>query len=125
MKITYFGPQLLIKDNLESTISLFKDLGFEISHDQQNVQNEDIDGIVLADPNGFKMNIIKTPNIPVDSITGIRMNVDNFEEAYELLSARGFKAPEGRDVVETKSAKVLPMIAPSGFVIELVKHIKK
>jgi hypothetical protein len=53
------------------------------------------------------------------------VNVDNFDEAYELLTSRGFKKAPGTDIVDTGSAKALLMIAPSGFLLELIQHIKK
>ena len=124
MKITSFGPQLIVKDT-EPVIRLFEALGFEMHHNQQNVEGRDIDGIVMKDPNGFRMNIVKDTNIPRDSMAEIRMNVDDFDEAYEFLTARGFKPPAGIDVVNSGSARALPMISPSGFMILLVQHIRK
>ena len=123
MKITSFGPQVVVKD-VDSVISLFKDLGFEMHHNMQNIEDREIDGIVMKDSNGFRMNIIKDEKIPRDSLMEIRMNVDNFDEAYEFLSARGFAPPKGIEVVNAGSAKALPMVAPSGFMILVVQHIK-
>lgn len=54
----------------------------------------------------------------------IRMNVDNFEEAYQLLLSHGFKNFYGDETVGTSSSKSAIMISPSGFVINLVQHIK-
>lgn len=124
MKITSFGPQLVVRD-VESTIRLFEALGFRIHHNQQNVEGRDIDGIVMKDPNGFRMNIVRDAAIPMESMTEIRMNVDDFDEAHEFLTARGFTPPPGIEVVHSGSARALPMIAPSGFMILLVQHIRK
>lgn len=123
MKITLFEPQLLVKDE-EPYIRLFEDLGFKMHHNQQNVEGRDVNGIVMIDENGFRMNIIRIPTLPADSITGIRMNVDNFDEAYEFLTARGFTPPESAHTVDSGSARVIPMFSPSGYLIELVQHIK-
>ena len=79
----------------------------------------------MKDPNGFKVNIVQSADLPRESLTGIRVNVDNFDEAYELLTSRGFKKAPGTDIVDTGSAKALLMIAPSGFLLELIQHIKK
>ncbi len=123
MRITSFGPQLIVKET-EPVIRLFEDLGFEMHHNQQNIEERDIDGIVMKDPNGFRMNIVKDANIPTASMQEIRMNVDNFEEAYDFLASRGFAPPEGITVVNSGSAKAVPMVAPSGFTILLVQHIR-
>ena len=57
-------------------------------------------------------------------LTAIRMNVDNFGEAYELLTAHGFKNFYGDQTVDTNSSESAIMISPSGFVINLIQHIK-
>ena len=57
-------------------------------------------------------------------MVAIRMNVDDFDEAYEKLISLGFKNIYGDQQVDTKSAKSAMMISDSGFAINLVQHIK-
>jgi hypothetical protein len=57
-------------------------------------------------------------------MTIIRMNVDDLDEAYALLTAHGFKAVDGSSSLTSSSKSVL-MASPSGFSIDLVKHIKE
>jgi hypothetical protein len=57
-------------------------------------------------------------------MTIIRMNVDDLEEAFNLLTSHGFKAVDGSNSVTSSSKSVL-MISPSGFSIDIVKHIKE
>ena len=52
------------------------------------------------------------------------MNVDDFDEAYGILTAHGFTNTRGDGTVDTKSSKAATMVSPSGFRIVLVKHIK-
>ncbi len=48
------------------------------------------------------------------------MNVDNMEEAIELLMAHGFKrAPEFNDTVDTPTSRFNIMISPSGFIFNV------
>ena len=54
----------------------------------------------------------------------IRMNVDDFEEAYAILTTHGLTNTRGDGTLDTKSAKEATMVSPSGFRIALVKHIK-
>ena len=124
MKITSFDPQLWVKD-AEPIVRLFEDLGFEKRHKLENVAEQDITGIVMRDPNGFRINLIQTEDLPRESLTGIRMNVDDFDEAYALLTSRGFTKAPGTDIVDTGSAKALMMISPSRFLLELIQHIRK
>ena len=79
----------------------------------------------MKDANGFHVDVatISAP-LPQD-ITSIRMNVDDFDAAYQLLTDHGFKTSNGRPATETDSAKGLLMVSPSGFGIVIVKHIKK
>ena len=53
--------------------------------------------------------------------TLIRMNVDNFEEAFEYLKSKGFTNPGGR-VIETESSKSAMLVAPSEFSFDLCRH---
>ena len=57
-------------------------------------------------------------------MTYIRMNVDNFAEAYDILTAHGFKNTRGDGTIDTKSSKAATMVSPSGFTISLIEHIK-
>ena len=61
--------------------------------------------------------------LPKDMIA-IRVNVDEFDEAYDILISHGFKNFYGKDTVATSSSKSAMMLSPSGFAINLVQHIK-
>jgi hypothetical protein len=62
--------------------------------------------------------------VPQD-VTQIRMNVDDFDEAYELLTAHGFKNVQGDTISESSTSKGTGMVSPSGFMIALSHHFKK
>ena len=123
MKITTFNPQIITKD-AESVKKLFEDLGFEQRHDPKGIGELDVTGIRMKDANGLYLDISQPDvQIPQD-LTVIRMNVDNFGEAYELLKSHGFKNFYGDQTVAMKSSESTIMISPSGFAINLVQHIK-
>ena len=123
MKITTFNPQIITKD-AESVKKLFEDLGFEQRHNPKGIGELDVTGIRMKDANGFYLDISQPDvQIPQD-LTVIRMNVDNFGEAYELLKSHGFKNFYGDQTVAMKSSESTIMISPSGFAINLVQHIK-
>ena len=69
------------------------------------------------------MDVTQNEKVP-QTITGIRMNVDNFDEAYEFLKSKGFVNTRGDKVTDTGSAKATMMASPSGFMISLIEHIK-
>lgn len=123
MKITTFNPQIITKD-AETIAKLFEELGFEKRHNPKGIGELDVTGIRMKDANGFYLDISQ-PDIQIpQDLMAIRMNVDNFGEAYELLTTHGFKNFYGDQTVDTKSSESAIMISPSGFVINLIQHIK-
>ena len=123
MKITTFNPQIITK-NAEPVVRLFEDMGFEKRHHQEGIGELDVTGIRMKNADGFYLDISQADALPVDTLTAIRMNVDDFDEAYQMLLARGFKNFYGDQAVSTAPAASAIMISPSGFVINLVQHIK-
>ena len=124
MKITTFNPQIITKD-AEPIKKLFEELGFEQRHNPKGIGELNVTGIRMKDANGFYLDISQPDHFPApQDLTAIRMNVDNFGEAYELLTAHGFKNFYGDQTVNTQSSESAIMISPSGFVINLIQHIK-
>ena len=123
MKITSFNP-LIITPKAEETIKLFEELGFERRHKKTGINGEDITSVSMKDANGFHVDVTQVDKLPQDMLT-IRMNVDDFDEAYEFLTARGFKNAQGEKVTDTGSSHATMMVSPSGFAIDLIKHIKE
>ena len=124
MKITNFSPLIVSKD-ADAIISLLEALGFEKRHEPViNTGDRTVVRTRMKDANGFCVDVSKLEQLPHD-MTAIRMNVDNFQEAYELLTAHGFKKAPGIEEVDLEKAKALLMVAPSGFAIEVIQHIKK
>ena len=122
MKITTFNPQIITKD-AEAVAKLFEALGFERRHNPKGIGELDVTGIRMKDSGGFYLDISQ-PNMQMpQDLAAIRMNVDNFAEAYALLTAHGFKNFYGDQIVGTKSAKSAIMISPSGFAINLIQHM--
>lgn len=125
MKITTFNPQI-ITNNAEPIVQLFEALGFEKRHNPQGIGKLNVEGIRMKDANGFYLDISQPETSPIQQdLTTIRMNVDDFDEAYNLLLARGFRNFYGDDMAETRTSRSAIMISPSGFCINLVQHIRQ
>lgn len=120
MKITSFNPLIVTAKQAEYT-KMFEELGFEPRHNKVSGVREDINTVRMKDPNGFHVDISNVAELEKDMMI-IRMNVDDLEEAFGLLTAHGFKAMDGSSSV-TPSSKSLLMVSPSGFAIDIVKHI--
>lgn len=119
MKITTFNPLILSKDAGE-IVKLFEELGFEKRHGKKGA---DFSSNRMKDENGFHVDVTQAAT-PQD-ITSIRMNVDSFDEAYQLLSAHGFKGVRGEKARDTGSSRSAMMVSPTGFSIVIAEHIKK
>ena len=123
MKITTFNPQIITKD-AEPIVQLFQALGFERHHNPKGIGKLNVEGIRMKDANGFYLDI-STPDIQLPhDVTAIRMNVDDFDEAYQLLEKHGFGNIYGDEMAETKSSKSAVMFSPSGFAINVIQHIR-
>ena len=124
MTITSFSPMILSKD-ADNIVKLFEEMGFEKKHQNDNIDNKDISSISMKDANGFSRTVARVESMEKD-MTTMRLNVRDFDEAYEFLKDHGFKNARGEDkAVESKHAKSCLMISPSGFSIQLTQHIRK
>ena len=124
MKITSFNPLIVTKDP-ESIIALFEALGFERRHTIEGTAKSGVDvvSVRMKDANGFYVDVAHTPNTQQD-LTLIRMNVPDFDEAYDFLTARGFKGNRDSKGMETRTNRSAMMVSPSGFAFDLCQHIK-
>ena len=123
MKITSFNPLILTK-NVDSVMALFETMGFEKRHKKTGINDKNITSVSMKDPNGFKVDVASVEKMPRDMIA-IRMNVDDFDEAYNFLLSRGFVNAQGDNFTDTGSSKATLMVSPSGFAISLAQHVKK
>ena len=125
MKITTFNS-FIATSQTEETISLFEELGFERHHKKEGIEIAERDDTVIRmkDANGFYIDILQSDSNVSHDTMGIRMNVDNIDEAYKMLQDHGFKNVYGDETVNTSSSKAAMMVAPSGFNICVIEHKK-
>ena len=123
MKITTFDPLIITKDQ-ESVIATFEALGFERQHRNADIPDrEGVIGIRMKDKNGYHVDVVQSPKAEQDQMT-IRINVDDFDEAYKFFESHGFTPNTGKPV-EMASSISIGMTSPSGFRISLAHHIKR
>ena len=123
MKITTFNPAIITKE-AESTMKIFEELGFEQTHNKAENNDVEFSAHRMKDANGFHVDVVEVPVIP-QTYTCIRINVDNYDEAYEFFISRGFREARGFAPSTTKSSKYAYLVSPSGFIIDICEHIKK
>ena len=126
MTITSFNP-LIVTQHAQETIALFEALGFERRHMKTGINDKDISSVRMGytgeDGKVFHVDVTSAP-VPQD-ITTIRMNIRDFDEAYQMLEEKGFKNAQGEKVTNTGSSKSTMMVSPSGFSISIAEHIRK
>ncbi len=123
MKFTSFQPMILTLKP-EETIATFEALGFERNHKISFTTNgKELTTICMKNADGFRVDVTGVTDQPQDRIL-IRMNVADFDEAYDMLVEKGFRNISGDNVVETRTNKSAMMVSPSGFAFDLCQHIK-
>ena len=123
MKITGFCPLILTKDP-EAVIKVFEDLGFEKLHTKTDIEGGKHENVNMKDANGNRINIALGDKITQD-LTGVNINVDNFQEAYDFFLDHGFINPRGDNkITETSSSTTTLLFSPSGFAVTISEHIK-
>ena len=123
MKISAFNPVIITKD-VEPVIQLFEELGFQQTHNKAENNDVEYSAHRMKDANGFHVDVVEVPVIP-QTYTAIRINVDNYDEAYEFFISRGFRQAKGFAPSTTASSKYAYLVSPSGFIVDLIQHIKK
>ena len=122
MKITGFRPLIVTKDQ-ESIVKLFEELGFERRHRKTDIEAGANTAIAMKDANGNRISIASSETVPQD-LTGIAINVDNFQEAYDFFIGKGFIDPRGGKVTDTSSSRATMLFSPSGFAVSISEHLK-
>ena len=99
-------------------------------HKSDNTENEEqglaFSSVRMKDANGFYVDVCTATTDRIErDLTVIRMNVDDFDEAAELLKKNGFRESKVVPANYTPTSKYAFFVSPSGFIIDLIKHIKK
>ena len=123
MKITTFNPLIISKD-AENIIKLFEDLGFEQRHKKTDIEGGEVVDVRMKNEGGFHVDVAGSAKRERD-LTAIRINVDNFETAYDLFISHGFINPQGDKVSETSSSVDTLLVSPSGFTVMLCEHVRE
>ena len=121
MKITTFNP-LILSANADEVIQLFEELGFEQRHAPVlPLESGDVKDIRMKDANANYVDVADVKDLPQDE-TVIRMNVDEFAKAFDILEKHGFKNTRGDRTIVTESSQSATMVSKSGLKIILVRH---
>ena len=121
MKITSFNPLIVTKD-AGPVVELFEALGFEKRHAKEGISINNVSDIRMKDANGFHVDITQGTG----EWTMIRINVDDLDEAVELLESRGFhkaRHEAAHDTMDTGSSRINIMVSPTGVIFAVSQHV--
>ena len=118
MKSTTFNPLVLAMD-LESAISLFEMLGFEMVHCITVLENGiEITNYCMKDSADYTVDLARVEGLP-DDITFINFDVDEEDEEYEKLMSRNMMIPMGDHKASVRIKEPDCMISTSGFSFDI------
>jgi hypothetical protein len=123
MKITQFSP-LILSAHADDVMEVFEALGFEREHANDITEQVNVMNYSMRDADDHKVDVASVQSVPQD-VAIIRMNVDDFDEAMDLLEQHGFRNVRGAEPVRTPSSISTLMTSPSGFSFDLAHHIKE
>ena len=119
MEISSLNP-MIVSSVSEIIVTLFQEMGFEKRHRLTVAEVGNTVDIRMEHPDGFCADVAQVDAVPRD-MTCIRVNVENFDEAYTMLTANGFQCMRKAGPIENEYAKCVNMMAPSGYIITLVQ----
>ena len=126
MKITGFNPMILTKaEDAEALIKTFEALGFARRHNKVNEMDMAFNEVRMKDENGFYIDVVSGKlGLLEHDLNVTRINVDDSDEAAEMLKSKGFRESKIISEFRTETSKYAFYVAPGGLIINLVQHIK-
>lgn len=123
MKITTFNP-MIVTNRPDEVLKFFEKWGFTKKHAPtiKTGSGSEFTDYRLQSEEGFYMDVAAVDKSLPAEVTAVRINVDDFDEAYKWLTEAGYSAYE--EIFETEHAKGAMMVGPVGFTIYLVQHLK-
>lgn len=124
MEIKYCGPTIFTNDETK-ILEQFKTLGFELKHEKNNMnQTTALSNVfILENSAGNSISVIKSDRFN-QTVSGIRMRVDNFEEALEHFTNLGYINLQKEGIANTGTSLVTLLRSPEGLMVSLTQHIK-
>lgn len=121
MTVKTFYP-VVVTPAADAVLASLETFGFAGSHEKHGIAENKNDHFVLKDGNGNHVDVVSSHVVP-RSFVGIRVNVDNFDEAVAELTAKGY---ENRHpvTVESTSSRSTMMVSPEGVFYLITEHVK-
>lgn len=118
MKVKRIYPVLVCNDSAP-VMEVYKNSGFKVIHEINNIFNEGDKLFVIENDLKQRIDILETNKVS-NLFHMVRINVDNFEEALDYYTNKGFKTI--KEPMDTVSNKAVCLESPTGLYIMMFQH---
>lgn len=126
MEVRYFSPIVFTNDASGIILGMEK-IGFVKTHVKEDIAGTGVVSITMKDAKGNPFAIVQGPRFP-QTFSGLRINVDDFDEALASFMEVGFTninaESNGSSFTNTGSSKAALIRSPEGVFVSLAEHLK-
>ncbi|MBP9989315.1 MAG: hypothetical protein KBT46_07435 [Ruminococcus sp.] len=119
MKIRYSSPIVFTNDSSE-IIAQMEAVGFKVTHKKENAGGTNVTFISMKDNNDHPMMIAENARFTTP-FSGIRLNVDDFEEALAKFTAMGYINLQA-GATDTGTSHATLLRSPEGIFVSIGEH---
>lgn len=122
MEIRYTSPVVYTNDG-SKIIAQMEAIGFHTAHVKENAGGTGVTMTTMKDDHDHPMTVVENARFSTP-FSGIRINVDHFDEALEKFTAMGYmNLQSGATATGTSRATLLR--SPEGIFVSLAEHIRE
>lgn len=121
MNIHYTSPIVFTSDS-SKIIAQMEAIGFKVTHKKENAGGTNVAFISMKDANNHPMMIAENARFTTP-FAGIRINVENFDEALKEFTALGYMNLQ-QGATDTGTSRATLLRSPEGIFVSIGEHTK-
>lgn len=121
MEIRYTSPIVFTSDS-SKIVAQMEVIGFKVTHKKENAGGTGVTFISLKDNSDHPMMIAENERFTAP-FSGVRINVDNFDEALEKFKALGYMNLQ-QGATDTGTSRATLLRSPEGIFVSVGEHTK-
>lgn len=121
MEIRYSSPIVFTNDS-SKIIAQMEAVGFRVTHKKEDAGGTAVTFISMKDKNGNPMMIAENARFTTP-FSGIRINVDDFDEALAKFTSLGYMNLQA-GATNTGSSRATLLRSPEGIFVSIGEHTK-
>lgn len=120
MEIRAVSPIVFTKDD-SGIISQLEAIGFQKRHVKDGTDTTGVVSTILKDGVGHTICTVRAPGFP-QTFTGIRIMVDDFDEAIAEFTKLGYVNVQAKGSADTGTSVATLLRSPEGLFISVAQH---